>query len=46
MVMLLMLINQLDTFYKSNGSKNSSGVICGHSGQEAIFTKNVITRQY
>ena len=39
MVMLLMHMDQLDTLYKSYGSKNSSGVILGHRGQMVIFTK-------
>ena len=39
----LMHIDQLDTVYKSYGSKNSSGVIWGHRGQKVIFTKNAIT---
>ena len=36
----LLHIDQLDTLYKSYGSKNSSGVIWGHRGQKFIFTKN------
>ena len=35
-----MHIDQLDTLYKSYGSKNSFGVIWGHRGQKVIFTKN------
>ena len=38
-----MLIDQLDTLYKSYGSKNSLGVIWGHRGEKFIFTKNAIT---
>ena len=34
MVMWLMYIHHLDTFYKSYGSKNSPGVIWGHRGQK------------
>ena len=37
-----MLIDQLDTLYKSYGSKNSLGVIWGHRGQKVIFTKNAV----
>ena len=32
-------IHQLDTLYKSYGSKNSPGVIWGHRGEKFIFTK-------
>ena len=38
-----MHIDQLDTLYESYGSKTSSGVVWGHRGQKAIFTKNAIT---
>ena len=38
-----MYINQLDTLYKSYGSRNSAGVIWGHWGQEVSFTKNAIS---
>ena len=34
-----MYIDQLDTLYKSDGSKNSPGVTWGHRGQMVIFTK-------
>ena len=34
-----MHIDQLDTLYKSYGSKNSPGVTWGHRGQKVIFTK-------
>ena len=43
MVIGLMHIHKLDTFYKSYGSRNSSGVIWGHRGQKVIFTKNAIS---
>ena len=43
MVMGLMHIYQLDTLYKSYGSKNSPGVIWGHRGQKVIFTKKAIS---
>ena len=46
MVMGLMHIDQLDTLYKSYGSRNSSGVIWGHRGQKVIFTKNAISPSY
>ena len=39
MVLGLMHIHQLDTLYKSYGSKNSPGVIWGHRGEKFIFTK-------
>ena len=39
MVTWLLHIDQLDTLYKSYGSKNSSGVIWGHRGQKLIFTE-------
>ena len=39
MVMWLMYIDQLYTFYKSYGSRNSVRVIWGHWGQKVIFTK-------
>ena len=38
-----MHIDQLDTLYKSYGSKNSPGVTWGHIGQKVIFTKNAIS---
>ena len=38
-----MHIHQLDTLYKSYGSRNSPGVIWGHKGQKVIFTKNAIS---
>ena len=38
-----MHIDQLDTLYKSYGSKNSSGVIWGHRGKKVIFTKSAVT---
>ena len=38
-----MHIDQLDTLYKSYGSKNSPGVTWGHRGQKVIFTKNAIS---
>ena len=41
-----MLIDQLDTLYKSYGSRNSLGVILGHRGQKVIFTKNVVYLKY
>ena len=41
-VMGLMHIRQLDTLYKSYGSRNSPGVIWGHRGQKVIFTKNAM----
>ena len=43
MVVGLMHIHQLDTFYKSYGSRNSPGVIYGHRGQKFIFTKNAVS---
>ena len=43
MVTWLLHIDQLDTLYKSYGSKNSSGVIWGHRSQKLIFTKNAVT---
>ena len=43
MVIGLMHIHQLDTLYKSYGSRNSPGVIWGHRGQKVIFNKNVIS---
>ena len=43
MVMWLMHINQLDTFYKSYGSKNSYGVIWGHRSQKVISPKKLLT---
>ena len=43
MVIGLMHIHQLDTLYKSYGSKISPGVIWGHRGQKVIFTKNAIS---
>ena len=43
MVMGLMHIYQLDTLYKSYGSRNLRGVIWGHRGQKVIFIKNAIT---
>ena len=46
MVMGLMHIHQLDTLYKSYGSRNSAGVIWGHRGQKVIFTKNAIYPSY
>ena len=39
----LMHIDQLDTLYKSYGSRNSPGVTWGHRGQKVIFTKNAIS---
>ena len=42
-IMELMHIRQLDTLYKSYGSRNSAGVIWGHRGQKVIFTKNVVS---
>ena len=42
-VMELMHIRQLDTLYKSYGSRNSAGVIWGHRGQKVIFTKNAVS---
>ena len=33
-----MHIDQLDTLYKSVGSKNSFGVIWGHMGQKVILS--------
>ena len=38
-----MHIDQIDTLYKSYGSKNSPGVIWGDRGHKVIFTKNAIT---
>ena len=35
----LMYIDQLDTLYKSYGSRNSPGVTWGHRGQKVNFTK-------
>ena len=43
MVTWLLHIDQLDTLYKSYGSKNSSGVIWGYRSQKLIFTKNAVT---
>ena len=43
MTMGLMYIDQLDTLYKSYGSRNSPGVTWGHRGQKVIFTKNAIS---
>ena len=43
MVIGLMHIHQLDTLYKSYGSRNSPGVIWGHRGQKVIFTKKAIS---
>ena len=43
MVIGLTHIHQLDTLYKSYGSRISSGVIWGHRGQKVIFTKNAIS---
>ena len=37
MVMGLMHIHQLGTFYKSYGSRNSPGVIWGHRGKKGNF---------
>ena len=39
----LMHIDQLDTLYKSYGSRNSPGVTWGHRGLKVIFTKNAIS---
>ena len=39
----LMYIDQLDTLYKSYGSRNSPGVTWGHRGQKVNFTKNAIS---
>ena len=44
-VMELMHIRQLDTLYKSYGSRNSAGVIWGHRGQKIIFTKMLFLLQ-
>ena len=46
MVRWLMQINQLDTLYKSKGSRYSAEVIWGHWGQEVSFTKNAISTNY
>ena len=35
----LMNIDQLDTLYKSYGSRNSPGVNWGHRGQKVIFAQ-------
>ena len=43
LVMRLIHIDQLDTLYKSYGSRNSPGVTWGHRGQKVIFTKNAIS---
>ena len=43
MVVGLMHIHQLDTFFKSYGSRNSTGVIWGHRGQKSIFTKYAVS---
>ena len=43
MAMGLMHIDQLDTLYKSYGSRNSPVVTWGHRGQKVIFTKNAIS---
>ena len=43
MAMGLIHIDQLDTLYKSYGSRNSPGVTWGHRGQKVIFTKNAIS---
>ena len=43
MAMGLMHIDQLDTLYKSYGSRNSPGVTWGHRGQKVIFNKNAIS---
>ena len=40
-----MHINQLETLYKSYGSRNSAGVIWGHWGQEVSFTKMLFLLQ-
>ena len=40
MAMGLIHIDQLDTLYKSYGSRNSPGVTWGH---KVIFTKNAIS---
>ena len=45
MVTWLLHIDQLDTLYKSYGSKNSSGVIWGR-GQKLIFTNAVTPTDY
>ena len=37
MAMGLMHIDQLDTLYKSYGSRNSPGVTWGHRGQNVFF---------
>ena len=42
----LMHTHQLDTLYKSYGSRNSAGVIWGHRGQKVIFTKIAISPSY
>ena len=39
----LVHIDQLDTLYKSHGSRNSPGVTWGHKGQKVIFIKNAIS---
>ena len=43
MIVGLMHIHQLDTFYKSYGSRNSPVVIWGHRAQKFIFTKNAVS---
>ena len=39
----LIHIDQLDTLYKSYGSRNSPGVTWGHRGQKVVYTKNAIS---
>ena len=46
MVIGLLHIHQLDTLYKSHGSRYSPGVIWGHMSQKVIFTKNAISPSY
>ena len=43
MVVGLMHIHQLDTFYKIYGSRNSPGVIWGYRGQKFFFTQNAVS---
>ena len=45
MVMGLMHIHQLDTLYKSYGSRNSPGVTWGYRGQKVIFCKMLFLLQ-
>ena len=44
MTVRLIHMYQLESVYLCYGVKCQSGVIWGHWGQKAIFTKNAITR--